>query len=262
MIEKPATEPRPDPGTIGADLAIHAPAVSPTLKRALAASLLLHTLLLGMVPHWRRASPVPAPMLEPNVSIAVTVDDMAPAPTATVLTDVPAAAATPAAIVAPVNTAPVTPPQPVIAPTPVTGAASDIQNGDTARPVASVGVSLPGAPTGPAAIPVPETQPPPALLASPRPPATPARPLYRVNPEPPYPATARRRRQEGLVILRLHVTAEGRAAHLQVAQSSGFQSLDEAALVALKSWEFEPARIGAAPVSSEIEVPVRFKLTP
>ena len=88
-----------------------------------------------------------------------------------------------------------------------------------------------------------------------------ATPIYRVNPEPPYPATARRRRQEGLVLLAVRVTAQGRASRIELKQSSGFAALDEAAWQAVRGWEFEPARLGALAVESEIEVPVRFKLT-
>jgi protein TonB len=88
-----------------------------------------------------------------------------------------------------------------------------------------------------------------------------ARPSYRKNPEPAYPASARRRRQEGLVLLRVEVTAEGRASRVDLAQSSGSSALDQAALDAVRSWEFEPARRGARAIASEIEVPVRFRLT-
>lgn len=88
-----------------------------------------------------------------------------------------------------------------------------------------------------------------------------ATPTYRVNPEPPYPATARRRRQEGLVLLAVRVTTQGRASRIELKQSSGFPALDEAAWQAVRGWEFEPARLGALAVESEIEVPVRFKLT-
>jgi protein TonB len=89
-----------------------------------------------------------------------------------------------------------------------------------------------------------------------------ARPDYRRNPEPPYPLAARRRRQEGVVILGVKVSSQGRALRVEVKQSAGVAILDEAALEAVRGWEFEPARIGIKPVDSEIEVPVRFKLQP
>lgn len=92
-------------------------------------------------------------------------------------------------------------------------------------------------------------------------PAVRATPIYRINPEPAYPPSARRRGQQGLVLLTVHVTAQGRAAGVEVKRSCGFAVLDEAALRAVRNWEFEPARIDSLAVDSEIEVPLRFKLT-
>ncbi len=87
-----------------------------------------------------------------------------------------------------------------------------------------------------------------------------ARPVYRKNPEPAYPAAARRRRQEGVTLLAVSVSASGRARRVVVKESSGYQMLDDAAVKAVVDWEFEPARAGTAAVESEIEVPVRFQL--
>jgi protein TonB len=87
-----------------------------------------------------------------------------------------------------------------------------------------------------------------------------AHPRYRTNPAPVYPALARSRHQEGLVLLRVSVTADGRAARVELDRSSGFSALDEAARDAVRDWEFEPARVGSRTVDSEIQVPVRFHL--
>lgn len=62
-------------------------------------------------------------------------------------------------------------------------------------------------------------------------------------------------------MLAVTVTPQGRPVRVEVKQSSGVAALDEAALQAVCGWEFEPARIGSMGVESEIEVPVRFKLT-
>lgn len=83
---------------------------------------------------------------------------------------------------------------------------------------------------------------------------------YLKNPEPPYPAQARRRGQEGLVILEVRVTRLGRASEISMKQSSGFPLLDDAAIKAVREWEFDPAKVGVMPVESRIEVPVRFRL--
>jgi protein TonB len=88
-----------------------------------------------------------------------------------------------------------------------------------------------------------------------------AAPDYRKNPEPDYPPLARRRHQQGLVTLAVKVNTQGRVAEVKVKTSSGFPILDEAALQAVRAWEFQPARIGLMAVESEIEVPVRFRLT-
>jgi protein TonB len=87
-----------------------------------------------------------------------------------------------------------------------------------------------------------------------------AEPNYLKNPEPPYPLAARRRHQEGLVLISVRVTAQGRAEKVEVKQSSGYPLLDEAALNAVRDWEFIPARVGNIALASEIEVPVHFKL--
>lgn len=89
-----------------------------------------------------------------------------------------------------------------------------------------------------------------------------AQPDYLKNPEPVYPLAARRRRQEGLVLLSVRVNITGRALSVSLKQSSGYPLLDEAALSQVREWEFAPARIGNLAVESEIEVPVRFKLMP
>ncbi len=87
-----------------------------------------------------------------------------------------------------------------------------------------------------------------------------ARPRYAVNPAPEYPATSRRRHEEGLVLLRVQVTSLGRAQRVELARSCGHPALDDAALRAVRDWSFEPARIGSVAVDCEIEVPVRFAL--
>lgn len=87
-----------------------------------------------------------------------------------------------------------------------------------------------------------------------------ARPNYLRNQEPEYPLAARRRGQQGVVLLEVTVSPAGRATAATVKQSSGFELLDRAALRAVAEYEFEPARLGATAVESRIEVPIRFKL--
>lgn len=92
-------------------------------------------------------------------------------------------------------------------------------------------------------------------------PSVPAKPDYLKNPKPKYPPVAERRKQQGTVVLNVTVSASGRATKLSVKKSSGFELLDQAAITAVREWEFTPARIGSLAVESEIEVPWRFTLT-
>lgn len=87
-----------------------------------------------------------------------------------------------------------------------------------------------------------------------------ARPHTLSNPAPAYPEAARRARQEGLVLLEVAVSSEGRAARVDVRDSSGYPILDRAAREAVRDWRFQPARFGAVAVESVVEVPVRFRL--
>jgi protein TonB len=57
---------------------------------------------------------------------------------------------------------------------------------------------------------------------------------------PEYPEDARRRSEEGSVTCRLTIDRNGRVIEVEIVQSSGSRSLDQAAVRALKRWRFEP----------------------
>ena len=80
------------------------------------------------------------------------------------------------------------------------------------------------------------------------------------NRAPQYPELARRLAQEGRVFLSVRVDKEGLPIRVEVEKSSGYPLLDEAALGAVRKWEFRPARSGFVPVDSIVRVPIRFKL--
>ena len=63
-----------------------------------------------------------------------------------------------------------------------------------------------------------------------------------------------------MVLVSVEVGTDGRASDVTLARSSGFPLLDAAALQAVRRWRFEPAQAGGLPVSSRVEVPVRFSL--
>ncbi|MDD5249839.1 MAG: energy transducer TonB [Rhodocyclaceae bacterium] len=83
---------------------------------------------------------------------------------------------------------------------------------------------------------------------------------YFDNPAPAYPPAARRRRIEGTVLLDVVVGADGRPSAVAVAVSSGEEQLDCAALTAVRTWRFVPARRGTEPVAAQVRVPLRFRL--
>lgn len=89
---------------------------------------------------------------------------------------------------------------------------------------------------------------------------TSAKPRYRSNPAPEYPAEARRLKQQGVVVLAVVVSAQGRPTSVKLSRSSGFAALDKAALDAVSRWSFEPAQTAGIPVASHVDVPVRFSL--
>jgi protein TonB len=84
---------------------------------------------------------------------------------------------------------------------------------------------------------------------------------YASNPPPYYPASARRRAEQGTVTVRVLVGADGSVERAEISDSSGFDSLDDAALETVRSrWRFVPARHGAIAVESWVLVPIRFAL--
>ena len=80
------------------------------------------------------------------------------------------------------------------------------------------------------------------------------------NPQPSYPVFAKKRQQEGTVMLKVKVSTEGKAEVVELAESSGFSLLDEAAQLAVAKWQFIPARHGDVVVIASVIVPIRFAL--
>ena len=77
---------------------------------------------------------------------------------------------------------------------------------------------------------------------------------------PAYPESARRRGQQGRVILQVDVSPDGLPTTVSVMQSSGFPTLDAAALAAVQRWRFVPATRGGTPIAATAEVPIVFRL--
>lgn len=83
---------------------------------------------------------------------------------------------------------------------------------------------------------------------------------YLDNPKPVYPAISRRLNEQGRVMLRVHVAADGNATEVQLHASSGSSRLDQSAFDAVRRWKFVPAKLGKDPVAAWVLVPIAFTL--
>jgi protein TonB len=83
---------------------------------------------------------------------------------------------------------------------------------------------------------------------------------YLENPPPPYPVLARRAGEQGRVVLRVLVSAGGRADDVEIRSSSGHPRLDESARDTVRRWRFVPAKRGDAPVPAWVLIPISFSL--
>jgi protein TonB len=115
----------------------------------------------------------------------------------------------------------------------------------------------------------------PSSFSVPTPPAEPAPPAppapvatvgarfdadYLHNPKPVYPSASRRLGEQGRVLLRVFVSADGQAERVEIRTSSGFPRLDQAAEDAVARWRFVPARRGDQAVAAWVQVPITFQL--
>jgi periplasmic protein TonB len=79
--------------------------------------------------------------------------------------------------------------------------------------------------------------------------------------DPTYPPASRRAGEQGTVRVKVLVDQKGRASQVQVAQSSGFPRLDQAAVDAVRKWRFQAATDGSNAIMAWTQVAVTFKLT-
>lgn len=126
------------------------------------------------------------------------------------------------------------------------------------------------------AVPEPPEQPvspepgPVVVQAPPDPPAPPAPPApkeipasaieYLLAPMPEYPRLSRRLREAGTVIVRVFVDEAGVPRTVQIAQSSGFKRLDEAAAGAVLKARFKPYTEAGRPTAGWARIPFPFEL--
>jgi TonB family protein len=78
-------------------------------------------------------------------------------------------------------------------------------------------------------------------------------------PDPEYSQEARNKKYEGVVVLMVVVTVEGKAKNIQVMKSPGM-GLDEKAIEAVRKWKFKPATKDGKPVDAQIPIEITFRL--
>ncbi len=146
------------------------------------------------------------------------------------------------------------PPQQLVAETPVLAASEPVAPAPPAVPTPAPVIA---APTPVVAAPAP------AAPAKPAGPVSLAEDLSVSCPDrapPAYPLSARRRGEQGRVVLRVELDERGQIARAQVATSSGSSQLDEAALAAVRQWHCNPAQRGGQAVRAVALQPFNFTL--
>jgi TonB family protein len=78
--------------------------------------------------------------------------------------------------------------------------------------------------------------------------------------EPDYPEAAREQNIQGVVVLEVHIAADGSVQDIQVI--SGPAVLAEAATAAVKQWKFKPKLVKGSPVEMQTRITLNFRLPP
>lgn len=137
---------------------------------------------------------------------------------------------------------------------------------EAAEPVAEA--PAPAPPAVPALPPAPAASAAPAAAGAlpPGPTPAPARTAASIasyaasNRKPPYPRLSRSAGEQGTVILRVLVQADGSAGAVEIVRSSGYPLLDESARSTVRGWRFNPATVDGKPVAEWYQVPIPFTL--
>jgi periplasmic protein TonB len=201
-------------------------------------------------------------MLEPPKPVELKSPELLPPP-------LPVPRPTPPPEPKPAKAAPPPKTAPMASPAPLPSAAPAAETPAPApMPLASNNPSpAPNAPTG-SATPAPAAPPvasaPPAAKA---PTPAPALQLPTADVEhadnqyrAPYPKMSQRLGEEGRVLLRVMVGADGKPTGATVAKSSGSEHLDRAGIDTVMRWRFKPGTRGGTPEAMSVLQPVDFKL--
>lgn len=106
-----------------------------------------------------------------------------------------------------------------------------------------------------------------APAAPPAPPAPPKIELpssdadYLNNAKPAYPAISKRLGEQGRVVVRVFIDADGQPSQASVKQSSGFDRLDQASVETALKWRYAPGKRAGVAQGMWFDVPLNWQLT-
>ena len=84
-------------------------------------------------------------------------------------------------------------------------------------------------------------------------------PVFTSARPPVFPTEARQHGWRGSVVLMLTVAVDGRVTQVEVVESSGYATLDAAAVRAVRTWRGRPATRDGVPYQSKWKKPIRFE---
>ena len=123
--------------------------------------------------------------------------------------------------------------------------------------VAQVVAPTPAAPAAPVAEPAPVQ----AAVAAPAPKTIPASAVqYLVPPAPVYSRVSARMKESGKALIRVYIDEAGMPRNVQLATSTGFARLDDAALAAVRNCRFKPYLENGVAVAGWAAIPIEFEL--
>lgn len=128
-------------------------------------------------------------------------------------------------------------------------------------PTVAATAAMPQPAAPPVAAPAPEAPPAPTARTAPAKVELPSSSAdYLQNPKPPYPPISKRLGEQGTVIVRVLIGADGLPQKADLKQSSGFDRLDRVALETVMKWRYVPGKRGGVPEAMWVNVPINFVL--
>ena len=83
---------------------------------------------------------------------------------------------------------------------------------------------------------------------------------YLNNPRPAYPPLSKRMGEQGKLVVRVLIGADGLPQKAEIRTSSGFERLDQAGLATVMKWRYVPGKRAGVPEAMWFNVPINFVL--